>query len=246
MATPKRCILNVANGHAYPRGQARLLDSLKSRYTGEIRTWNGRLPEGAPPHDQEPYAFKLFAMEAALKEGFDTLLWLDAAVWAVKDLTPVFEIIEGRGHFFFHGGATLGQRCSDSCLRIFAEHMATPMTRDQAFQIPLMGGTVYGLCFKHENVRAFYDRWWHAYRLGAFRGAAINDIAQDDMRGLAGRPVGRVSEDPRVQGHCHDESCATIIAHQLGMESTPIGRIFTPFSEENAGRPDVYLVSQGL
>lgn len=246
-----RVIVNVASTQGYPTGQQRLRNSLLQHGNTPHIFWTNRLPEGSPTHEAEPYGFKLYAIDAALKNGFTTVLWVDAAVWAVRDLTPLFERIERDGHYFFHGGASLGQRCADSCLRLMGEVAIDGIptleeAREKAFQTQLIGGTVYGFDFTKPRIREFYDGWWDGLRIGAFRGAAINDIAQDNMCGLSGRPVGRVSNDPRVQGHCHDESVATILARRLGMESVGIGDVFAPFSPQNAADPKIFLVSQGL
>lgn len=244
----KRCLLNVANGHAYPRGQHRLVESLIARYDGAVKTWAHQYPKNSPTHDECPYAFKLHAIEEAAVAGFTTILWVDAAVWAVKPLEDLLLRVEREGHFFFHGGASLGQRCSDECLLKmgFRPGASLAEAREEAFKVPLIGGTVYGLDLTHARTREFYNLWWKGYRDGCFFGAAINDVAKDNMSGLAGRPVGHVSDDPRVQGHCHDESVATIAAHLLGMQSVGIGDVFAPYSPQNAADPRVYLVSQGL
>jgi hypothetical protein len=236
-----RIVVNVATYGGYLHtGQPRLRDSLIRHGNHPHIFWSGTLPAGSPSHAEHPYAFKLYAIEEARARGFTTVLWCDAAVWAVKDLTPFFERIERDGHYFFHGGASLGQRCSDEALKIMR------FDREEAFKIPLIGGTVYGFDFNNPRTQQFYMEWWELYRRGAFQGFAINDKAQDDMRGLAGRPKGHVSDDPRVQGHNHDESVATVLAHRLGMASVGIGDGFNPYSPEAAADPKVFLVSQGL
>jgi len=44
-----------------------------------------------------PYAFKLFAMQEAAKLGFSKVLWIDAALLPLRDLTPLFLWIEETG-----------------------------------------------------------------------------------------------------------------------------------------------------
>lgn len=179
-------------------------------------------------------------MKAALAQGFTSLMWLDASTWIVRPIEPLFERIEREGHYFFHGGASLGQRCSDQALGVFG------CSRDDAMNIQLIGGTVYGLDVSNPRTLKFYEMWWDFYRKGCFAGPAINKINEENMRGLAGRPVGHCSDDLRCQGHCHDESSATWAAHVLGMKSVGIGDGFAPYSPQSAAEPSVYVVSQGI
>ena len=240
---PKRMILNVATTHGYVWGQGRLTDSL-IRHGWDVNTglmkWTGSLPPGSLPHDQHPYAFKTRAIELALEQGAETVLWLDAATWAVKPLEPFFERIEREGHYFFHGGATLGQRSSDASLNHFG------CTRDEAMKHQLIGGTVYGFDFRNPRTQKFWKLWCEYRDAGLFAGPAINRINEGIMQGLAGRPVGDCSSDIRCQGHCHDETCATWAAHLLGMESVPIGDGFNGYNPQNAADPRCFIVSQGI
>lgn len=236
-----RVVVSVAKGHQYHLGHDRLLKSLDEHAPGIDRMfWTNALPPDSPKHERVPYGFKQYAIKAAIAKGYTTIVWCDAATWACRDVRPFFDIVESEGHHFFHGGATLGQRCSDDCLRIMG------FTRDEAWKIQLVGGTAVGLNMLNPRTATFRQQWWDAMLAGAFNGPAVNDIAQDDMRGLAGRGVGHISDDPRVQGHCHDESVATILLHRLGMKSTGIGLHFDGFSPDTVARPTMYWVSQGL
>jgi hypothetical protein len=49
-----------------------------------------------------PMSFKVFMMQEAEQLGFNTILWLDASMYPLKDLTPLFEHIEQRG-YLLHG-----------------------------------------------------------------------------------------------------------------------------------------------
>lgn len=49
-----------------------------------------------------PYVFKIFGMIEAHKLGFDNVLWLDAALFPKRDITPIFDEIEKTGFTAHH------------------------------------------------------------------------------------------------------------------------------------------------
>jgi hypothetical protein len=191
-------IVNLANGAWYPRGQARLLQSLKDvGFPGRVFAYSDPAQVGAPPHNERPYAFKIEALKRARQEGCDLVLWADAAVWAVKPLDGLFEHIEREGHVFFHSGFNVAQWSSDSALRWFG------ITRDQAEQMVMLFACCFGLNLANERSVEFLTRLDESQE--TFPGSWTNDQHQ-------------VSQDPRCAGHRHDQTAASIIAAQLGME----------------------------
>ncbi|KKK96324.1 hypothetical protein LCGC14_2663880, partial [marine sediment metagenome] len=52
----KTCVVSVAIGSWYPRGQVRLAKSLTEQgYNGDLLFWNGEYPPGSPTHREAPY-----------------------------------------------------------------------------------------------------------------------------------------------------------------------------------------------
>ena len=49
-----------------------------------------------------PYSFKIFAMLEAKQLGFDSVLWLDAACYPMRSLTPLFDHIDQYGALLNH------------------------------------------------------------------------------------------------------------------------------------------------
>ena len=47
-----------------------------------------------------PYSFKIFAMVDAFKQGFSNVLWIDSSCLPLKNIDPLFDIIEKDGGFF--------------------------------------------------------------------------------------------------------------------------------------------------
>jgi hypothetical protein len=93
-----RSVVNVATGR-YVRGQERLTEWLSSHNENDYFVWRDMLPAGSPAHVEIPYAFKAYALREAIAAGAKTLLWADASVVPVQDLTPLWERIERDGYW---------------------------------------------------------------------------------------------------------------------------------------------------
>ena len=199
----KRCVINVAVGGWYPRGQKRLAESVKQFGAGvDFIGWN-TWPPGSPPHAQQPYAFKSYAFQEAARLGYETILWLDASCWAIRPLGPLFDHIETEGHVFSFEARSAGQWLKDSALPTLG------VTRDEAMNMPLLGGMFMGICLKNERSQKWLQRWTEVCQDGKTLPGAHYNVNKC------------VSTDPRVLGHTHDQSVASIIAFQLGMAITP-------------------------
>jgi hypothetical protein len=146
-----RCIVNLAThvgaNDTYVRAQERLLASA-ARFNVPMLYWTDAFPIGSPTHADVPYAFKVFAFDAAQQAGATSILWCDANVWAQRDPAPVFELMERQGHVFFRNWFNCGQWCTDAAL---AKHR---LTRDEAERIPDITACCMGLDLTHERSRA--------------------------------------------------------------------------------------------
>ena len=215
-----RTVVNVATrNERYLVGQGRLrgvLDELAAHGddVGNFLHWRGDLPPNTPAHRDVPYAFKAFAIEAAIGLGFDSVLWLDSSIIPIRSLIPLWDLIERRGYWFSKnlpyaklGVApwSCGQWCADSALGPLGIDLGD---REELFGVPLVIGGAFGLCLRHQVAREFVARYFYLARNSrAFAGPWSNE-------------QGRASADPRVLGHRHDQTVASVIAWRLGMELT--------------------------
>lgn len=223
----KRCILNVAVGSWYPRGQQRLQASLRQfGYQGDCLFWCGQYPPGSPDHARLPYGFKAYAMQYAIELGYETLLWLDASCWAIRPIEPLFEHIESEGHVFSYEGWMAGQWLKDAALATLG------VTRDEAMQVQLLGGMFMGVCLAHERSR----KWAEAF----IRICRDGHTLVGDLRNVGGS----VSPDPRCLGHVADQAVASVLAHQLGMPLTfpPVWRDWYKANPD----PKTVIFAQGM
>lgn len=234
----KHCIINFGKSAWYPRGQLRLLNSLKEvGYTGDVFAFSDESQIGAPSHQESPYAFKPFALKYVQERGYDCVIWCDTSVWAIKPITPMFTEIATFGHMFFHN-AGAGYYSSDASLKSFG------IDREESFKIDMLMGICMGWDLRTEKCKEFLKRWLEKAVDGVtFPGAWTNANYE-------------VSNDPRVQGHRHDQTAATFIAHQLGMGLIIAHETYFQYYENKRQsiydgdlsmiRPGVVMVAQGL
>lgn len=195
------CIINFARGAWYPRGQARLAQSLRDvGYQGDVFLFNDERVVSMPPHEMMPYAFKIGAFNHVADLGYKKILWCDAAVFAIKNLDQVFEHISTHGHILFQSGFNCAQWTSDACLSAMA------VSRDEAERMTMYMACCMGLDLTNPRSKKFLERLTYYGMDGhCLPGAWRNENKE-------------VSLDPRCQGHRHDQSVGSIVAAQLGME----------------------------
>lgn len=183
-----RCIVNVATGY-YVRGQRRLLDS----FPGFKRAWADKVPEGCPPHEEVPYAFKAFALEQ-VSHNYDVLLWADASIVpGPAPLELLWDRIEEKGYWFSKNGYKNSEWTAHSALQYL------DVTEEENDHIEHVVATAFGLDLRQPIGRKFLDEYLRLAKTQAFCGP---------WRGGIG-----------VQ-HRHDQTAASVIAWKLGMELT--------------------------
>jgi hypothetical protein len=127
--------------------------------------------------------------------------------------------MEERGYVLFKNrGNMLGQWASDEALRLFE------LSREHAMRIQEVNAAAIGLNMGNAIAVDFLEQWYEAAREGlAFRGVREHHNAPEDFLNVKWNRARRVSSDPRVRGHRHDQTVAGILAHRLGMELTAGG-----------------------
>lgn len=192
------CIVNVGFGHWHPKGSARLKNSLIHHgYPGHIQTWTDSLPPGSPTHQDVPYGMKVAAVEWAKNQGYTRVMWLDSSVWCIKYPKVHLEAMGREGYYLVESGFTCDVWTNDNCLKFFG------LTREQASHIPMISAGIIGLSFDNPIAGFFFDRWKEAMEGGAFNGSWTATPEE--------------GSGPAYRGHRHDQACASIIAHRLGM-----------------------------
>lgn len=195
-----KAIVSLANNRGnYQKALSRLGESLLNNFDGEFVGFMSESAVGAPKHKDNPYAFKIYAIEHVLNQGYKQILWLDSSVFAIKNVQPVFDEIAQNNFIFQEAGQFVGRWANDKTLQHFG------LTRDEAMDMLMLGNAgLLGINFDSEIGREFFRRWKESMLAGCFVGEWKNDKKTE-------------SQDERCDGHRHDMSCSSIIANQMGL-----------------------------
>lgn len=195
----KHCIVNFSDSK-FKVGQDRLKKSLiEQNYQGDIILFNDYNEVGSEHHLIVPYQFKVYSMKKAFEMGYDIVLYCDASIYAIKNVQPAINHIIEYGFIMEYCGFKAGQFSTDSCL----EKMN--LTRDEAMDIQLHSAGFTGININDDISRTFFETWLnYAKEKETFIGDWNNKEKQ-------------CSNDERCLGHRHDQTVASIIAHNLGM-----------------------------
>jgi len=204
----RRCIVSLGTSGWFVRGVDRLEASLcQVGWAGAFMGWRDAYPPGSPTQEQVDHGFKAWCVHAALGAGHEAVMWCDASVWAVHDPAPIFEHAERTGFYIVYNGFWVGQYSSDRSLEIFG------VTREEAFQIRDIAAGFICMDLRQEAPRHFLAEWLRYTTLAG--GAAYNGPDSND---------GSISSDPRVKGHRHDQTVASLILHRMGYrDGIPFG-----------------------
>ncbi len=167
-----------------------------------------------PTHLENPYAFKAYAIEDVIETGYTSILWTDVSVAAIRSLAPLWERTERDGYWFSDNGSwNCGQWTCDAALPLLG------ITRQDAFSIPQVAATAFALDFTKPIAVKFFEDYREKAMNGAFVGPWVNNH-------------GEASSDPRVLGHRHDQTAASIAVWRLGMETTKQPAFITDYRGE--------------
>ena len=198
-------VVSFADGAGnYLKSMARLKMSLREvKFSGDFNGYDDYKHIGSPFHrglNSIPYAFKPYSIKKAIK-GADILLWCDSPVYATKSIEPVFQHIKEHGYVFFDNvGFSIGDYTSDACLAKWG------MSREEAFDSKMIMACCMGFDLNNPTAKEFLKRYINAVEDGvSYQGDWFNQNLQ-------------VSNDMRVKGHRHDQSVASIIIKQMGLE----------------------------
>lgn len=169
----------------YSLGQKRLAASLNGYKNLML---NDYVSIGSPNHKENPYAFKVYAIEAAW-ELDPIVLLADASMYRVGDLSKIEKIIVNDGWYMEEAG--------HYCARWMNEHQKNyfKLSEEESNQGPggllMFTAGLFGLNKESPKAVEFMKQWKEAAQAGCFKGSWV------DTR--------------------HDMTCSGIIAQRLGM-----------------------------
>ncbi len=232
----------VGIGGWYPRGVARLIDRFHEHSFGfEIQAWVNTLPPGAPKSvteenwDYTGYCAKPFALRALRDSGAHIGILMDAAFYPIQKIHPLADHIAQAGYYLCANGFNVGEWCQDAALEPLG------ITREESFGIPEASSYCVGLNFTKDEPNRCLDRWCASWQ--TFPGPHTNPGRASADPGFPKRNPGWCSDDPRVNGHRHDQTALSVIAHKLGMNKLLPRPLFTTYAGQET--EDTVLVNQG-
>lgn len=162
-AEAKRCVVNFAT-HQYWPGQQRLIETMKCQDIPVV-SFKHEYEINSPSHKENPYAFKIYLIDRAREMGYNQILLLDASVYPVKDVTPVFDWLTDKGIFLEEAGHYAGSWCNQQTLDYFK------ITREQAMQMPMFSAGYCGFDFTNSISVEFFAEWKESMLNGMFKGS---------------------------------------------------------------------------
>jgi hypothetical protein len=152
----------------------------------------------SPSHKENPYAFKVYAVEAMRRAGYRFVLWCDSILKPTRPIEEILPEVAQTGVYLAQDGWKTGQYANDRALEYFG------VSRDEAMNISSIWACFMGFDFSNPIAHDFFARWKKACTDGIFRGKWNNKDQSE-------------SQDPRCKGHRHDQSCAELIAYKMNL-----------------------------
>ena len=219
-------VINAAWKGWYSKGQKRLIESLRDTgYKGDVLTWDNQVINGH--HDpSSPYTMKVAAWVEAIKKGYTHILWADASVYAIKDITPLFELIDSEGKFFWKSGWNLAQTAADSDLEFAG------FTRDEAELMHECASGIVGMNINAHGIKAMLNIFIMANARGVCSTSRLHSLQ---------------SKDPRFKFARQDQTALTIAFHKTGFKNEEMydQNVYCSFFQESYNE-SVRLVVHGL
>lgn len=157
---------------------------------------------GSPTHSQNPYAFKVYAIQHVRSLGYDVIFWCDSVIRMVRPITSLISKVREQGVYLQADGHKVGTWANDRALEYFG------VSRDDAMNLSAIYACILAFDFAHPKTQEFFAKWKRACDDGIFRGSWKNTNHSE-------------STDDRCEGHRHDQTCAELIAHTTGIRLNP-------------------------
>lgn len=207
-----RVIVGCGIGRHYRRLLASTINHCTVHCPEAWKLWYDELPDGCPPHERHQYAFKISALREAIgNAGFRYVMWMDTKFQPIASLDPLWAYVQENGWYVpAQGDSKLGTWTTDAALVQYG------ISRDAAMDIDLVFSGIVALEIRHPLGRNIWERWQAL--IGTFPGPHYNrpGLAEMEQHGMKWR--GHCSNDPRCEGHRHDESALSFVLHSLGLK----------------------------
>lgn len=159
-------IVNFATDQ-FRRGQNRLCQSLNNNdclFFDDYKTIK------SPTHEQSPYQFKIHAIEKGF-EFDDIVLWCDASMFLVGDLSKIETIIKEKGYFMEEAGHYVKDWTNAHARKYFN-------LKPEESGMTMFSAGLLGLDKRSPIAMEFFQQWKASALAGCFKGS-WNDHRHD-------------------------------------------------------------------
>lgn len=166
----KNCVVSLATKNGvYVDRLARLSESLRDNLTdGDFIGFIHESSVGAPPHLDDPYAFKIYAINKCIEAGYTNILWLDTSMFAIKNVQLVFDEINANGYFLHGSQNLLYDWCNDATLSYYG------IEKNKLGDYTMAIGGLIGFNFGNPQGVNLFNEWEQAQKEGLFKGDWAN------------------------------------------------------------------------
>lgn len=206
------CIVSCAIGPHYQEGLHSTRLHCEANVPEAWRLFYRELPIGCPPHNEQMYAFKIWAMQRAIDAGFRYILWMDATFQPIRSIEPLWEVVKQEGWYSPpQAHSKLWRWMSDAALKLMGG-----WPRSQFETIPLVYSGLVGLDLGSATGLNMWEDWKHSQDIGAWNGAHLAEMGEP-LRPHGLKTTGHVSNNPFVEGHRHDEAALSWIISEMDL-----------------------------
>lgn len=223
----------------------RLIESCKQHWSGDMLIYSHdntcrmyasqEIKQGYPDpwgiesltHQQMPYQFKVAMIQKALELGYRRIIWLDSSMQLKKDLTPLFDGVNGMT-FFENLGHPTWKYISDTALAMLKNdgYLSDTSKHQDIVNVPQVWGGAFALNFSNGNLPFFND----------LKEYSLNGSFKDSG-----------STRPGFITHRHDQAVMSVLLNDWAYTLLPYGQILCP-PHDRTGEygNDPYLICRGL
>ena len=142
----------------------------KEGFNGYFYLFNGGFPNPTGiemKYAGVPYSFKIFMMLEAVKEGFERVVWLDAACYAVNHPQPIFDHLKTEDAVFtYYAPYSPGIPVFESTVYPETIKVLNEMTGGDLVNNASVCTIVFGLNMVSEKVKAFIEEYYEMVKVG--------------------------------------------------------------------------------
>lgn len=228
----------------YRKSLLRLIDSVKEHWKGDMLVYSPdhwldeykgvKINRGWPKpkgiksltHSEMPYQFKTALIQEALEMGYNRIIWLDSSMQLKKDLTPLFDGINGLT-FFHNLGHPTWKYLSDAAFSMLQDNGFFGPESELLQRMPQVWGGAFALNFQEIAPLSFFNDLKEYSLNGSFKDSS--------------------SSTPGFITHRHDQAVMSVLLSDRAYTMLPYGQILCP-PHDRTGEygNDPYLICRGL